>query len=570
MLIMANSKMKRSRTNSLQDEAAITKCYSKIIKCLLKYECNIEEQLTKTDFNQLLHIAIKKRFQSVVKALVKNGADIYFRDNDGNTSLTLAKKYATDQIYDSLVHTEVDINILNSKDSTFFLKISVILLLLESFYANYFPTLYCTYQLIRENPIDMALLLLNSNMIIKDFFLDVYDAVEKGYKDIINIILESGIDINVRDKFGRLMLQCACYQGNESVVQFLLDIGADVNKLDAYQRSPLHTAIVAQQIKIVKLLIKNGANVNARKCGRNLLYSAIDGQHPRGLELVKILVNKGVDINDGLKTSLPLLHYAVEEDCIEIVEFLLKKGANLNNRNMQGETCLHSCIIALKRKGDHHVEVEQYYDLFTSCLINKRNWSIRWHRRVNEKEKMALILLKYGADVNAMDNDGRTPLTVSNIGTIGIVLLIKHIAKLKISNTHVSEMNLKFISDNKKQKVFFVKCEEELKLMKNVIISGNISFYDVLSEKNVNKLAIYAKNEMMKQIIIDSEYGKARFPIYDQELKILFSQGKERRFLLDLAATTFNKYFHFQIPTLVVEKIMLYLSYEDWINLIKS
>lgn len=58
-------------------------------------------------------------------------------------------------------------------------------------------------------------------------------------------------------------------------------------------------------------------------------------------DLVKLLVEKGADINLQSDEIISPLHWAVEFDNEEIVEYLLSKGADIYSRDHSYETPLH-------------------------------------------------------------------------------------------------------------------------------------------------------------------------------------------------------------------------------------
>lgn len=58
-------------------------------------------------------------------------------------------------------------------------------------------------------------------------------------------------------------------------------------------------------------------------------------------DLVKLLTEKGADVNLQSDEQISPLHWAVEFDNEEIVEYLLSKGADINSRDHYYETPLH-------------------------------------------------------------------------------------------------------------------------------------------------------------------------------------------------------------------------------------
>ena len=83
-------------------------------------------------------------------------------------------------------------------------------------------------------------------------------ASEKGYLRIVQLLIDSGADINHQDIDGRTALMISSGKGYLPIVQLLLDSGADINLQNKYGNTALMYAI--KHSIILRLLLKNGAN----------------------------------------------------------------------------------------------------------------------------------------------------------------------------------------------------------------------------------------------------------------------------------------------------------------------
>merc|ERR1712001_782468 len=70
------------------------------------------------------------------------------------------------------------------------------------------------------------------------------------------------------------------------------------------------------------------------------------------LEIVKLLLEQGIDINSKGGHGYTMLHFAVEDFNFEIVKFLLDNGANVNAKTGKHNTPLHSAC----NGSDHHLK----------------------------------------------------------------------------------------------------------------------------------------------------------------------------------------------------------------------
>ena len=105
----------------------------------------------------------------------------------------------------------------------------------------------------------------------------LHKAAERGHKEVVQLLIESGADQNVVDKRGRTSLHWAVSKGHKEVVQLLIENGADLNVADEEGTTPLHCAARSCNKEMVKLLIERGTDLNvADEGGRTPLHWAAE------------------------------------------------------------------------------------------------------------------------------------------------------------------------------------------------------------------------------------------------------------------------------------------------------
>lgn len=151
--------------------------------------------------------------------------------------------------------------------------------------------------------------------------------------DLISSLLQKGADPNKhylgenRKDWQGPPLQRACFAGNMRIVELLLDRGALVSFGHCSLGTPLEAAILGGSTAIVEhLLAIDVNNANILHNGR-LLYAAVGAGR---LDLVRLFISRGVDVNEGHPTYGSVLNVAIASERHDIINILLQKGASAN------------------------------------------------------------------------------------------------------------------------------------------------------------------------------------------------------------------------------------------------
>jgi ankyrin repeat protein/beta-lactamase regulating signal transducer with metallopeptidase domain len=243
-----------------------------------------------------------------------------------------------------------------------------------------------------------------------------YWALSMKRQEIFDFLLDKGAEINTKIGAGRTLLHQASRAGLDDIVQRLIAKGIDVNVRTNDGETPLMNAARAGHESTARILIASGAEVNAaNKYGRSALRDAVQAGR---IEMVKLLLASGAALNLENNTWGPL-HIAANRGRSEIVDLLIDTGAHVNVTGTAG-TPLHFAARAdrtvdgeivgqiVKKLLDHGAEVnttEKESDRTALHFAAQRG-----------RTQVARLLLAAGADVNAKDNQGRTPLSCAEVG----------------------------------------------------------------------------------------------------------------------------------------------------------
>jgi len=179
-------------------------------------------------------------------------------------------------------------------------------------------------------------------------------AVEQNAADVVRFLIAAGAKL---DKGLHKPLIEAALLNLPEIVQLLLEAGADPNITISDPEEDLrgetalmHAVDVAEKIRVVELLLKHGADPNmTTNQGLTALDYAVDAEN---VEAVRRL------LEGGCRASGPILHGPVfggTRTGLELVKILIAAGADLNaigNRevHLQGRTALEGAREQLKEK----------------------------------------------------------------------------------------------------------------------------------------------------------------------------------------------------------------------------
>ena len=158
-----------------------------------------------------------------------------------------------------------------------------------------------------------------------------YDNEKSGTR-LGKLLLEVGVDLNGRDKDGRIPLHLAGFYGQVGVAEALLEGATQVNATDISGHTPLHQVTLG--------------NRDYKQFGMNSWFLK---EHPgRVLRLAQRLLESGADVNAQNKDLDTSLHLASRLRLHDMARLLLKHGASVNVMNSEGKTPLQ---LATGRKG---------------------------------------------------------------------------------------------------------------------------------------------------------------------------------------------------------------------------
>ena len=221
-----------------------------------------------------------------------------------------------------------------------------------------------------------------------------------GEVETTELLIKNGADVNRKNRDGGTALHGAAFLGHADTTRLLIENGADVNAENYEGETPLNAATVDwEATEFVAGLLQIEVDEEAVKSGRSSVVELLDqydaklgaGNSNSGgdeiceaaaagdIEAVKAQLIEGANPNarDSELGATPL-SWTTLFNHVEVAEFLIQKGADINARNRDGGTPLHGAAFL------GHADI-------------------------------AALLIQKGADINARNDKGESPLDVSRV-----------------------------------------------------------------------------------------------------------------------------------------------------------
>ena len=622
-------------TEIIEERWESLRCYQKVIngsvndvKNFLQHDVNIN-RLTFTGYNHL-HIAVKKNSETlrtkqsssyleITKLLLDYGADINFPDRNGVTSLHHALLSGDNNMVQVLLCKRLNFVKVNDKIGNILLEQTqnVVDFLLKNgddfnISTEHYPILL---EFAARNGDEKSF----ETILMRDKDFDVNSCIpgttsatifhtvaERGTCKMIRNLVNHKANVDKQDMMGytplhytirsgrffqsRFLLQCgasvlysnvdgkstlhlaAQFGADKEIIQSILSKGIDVNINNSRNgKTPLHLACErAQNLETVTCLYENGANLNAKdEFGETPFHKACLLGY---LEIASYLIHVGVDLNVTNEQGQNALHYSILGSSeISTIELLLRKGINVNARDIHERTALHYICRKLSHYNSSIIKIFMEYGADINAKDNKGDTPLHTISTNYVHRDTLKYILEANADINVMNQEGDTPLSsalkIYNINRLAFQRknlmepLIEHLVKVKAVKCKVCNENFEFMKDDTLHE-FYITCKSEIyKIEQKICISSNVSFLDFLT-KDVNKLAAFLRNRDIIEALNSYSFIK-EFPIYGNLLARRFTKAKSRLPLLMATTKIFKFQLKLNLPDIMLDKIYEYLREKD-------
>nr|AAD33043.1 alpha-latrocrustotoxin precursor [Latrodectus tredecimguttatus] len=339
--------------NQMPIHEAVVNGHLAIVKMLIEQDSSLMNAKNMRD-EYPFYLAAEKRYKDVFNYLESKGADVNEKNNDGNTLLHLFSINGEVEVVQFLIQNGADFRLRNKERKSFFdlavefghagivgYAIEENKVDLQEPYRGKTILYHAICDSVKYDRIEVVRYFVET--LNEDQCSPLQEAAAYAHLDLVKyFVQERGINPTAFNNDNQVSPLCIAIVGAPcgfvkscdtperlDVVEYLVDKTPDINKeCDTQQSTPVSSAVYGNKVSILNYLIRNGADPNKKVRGDPPLFiAAMIGQY----DIVKSLVEQHkIDVNTRNKEQFTPLHAAASNDHIDVVKYLIQKGADVN------------------------------------------------------------------------------------------------------------------------------------------------------------------------------------------------------------------------------------------------
>ncbi len=408
--------------------AAISDRNEDQLRWLLRHGANVTEP--DADGNTPLMLAMKHQcYEADIRRILRRGADLLATNKAGHNALAMALDYSFVEGVEELlkhymrrrIRPTADFQLDNGRLALLFGVVTGNAeLARQSVEAGANPD---TPNATGETPLILATRIGNSDMVRlllnlgaqvdcrevqANAWTALHFAADEGHAECAEALLAHGAEVNARDKSGRTPLMWVAFRSSAPTTRLLIDHGADVlAKADDGPTALLQAAWLADE-DVIRILLEHGAGEDAEELRRAFHACFTDNN----LDKAPLLIEAGAKV--GLAEAILLKDNALIQQLLSATTDQAELNRALCAAAVRGGADLVGAVL------EHGAKVNcecRYGGPLNEALRNL------W-----ESDPVFDVLLDAGANVNSRDQNGQTAFAGQCIGPPDLELLRRMLA----------------------------------------------------------------------------------------------------------------------------------------------
>jgi len=365
------------------------------VRALLSHEANPNARELNGGQNALMW-ALSQRQSAVVQELLKSGADVHVGSKTGFTPLMFAAQQDDADSARILLRA-------GAKPNDAQPKTALTPLMIASAMGN-----TKAVDVLLDNGADPNLADANGYTALHRVVRDSDYGINQGSKDAILTVVKSlikhGANPNVRLNQNKEKAAEEIRKGNVQIYEKRTAV--TVTEIVLQGATPLLLAAEVNNLDVIKALVEVGADpligtelgttplIMAAGAGTDVQRERAPEERATAVETAKFLVEHGADVNAAGQYGWTALHAAAYQGMNDVIEYLVSKGAKIDQKDEFGQTSLSiSLSVLTKDIGARRLQIPRRYRQETAELLLKLGASTL------EKTGVVVVLQRSG-DLN--------------------------------------------------------------------------------------------------------------------------------------------------------------------------